>query len=198
MQLARLTILLACVTMAACGYRSREQALTAADLKVPERTKITNYMSAPIRPGSPSESAPGQVTRASLLDEARIAKIGDDEICFDVVVRTAVSMDTALSEMRLLVNDKAARIAEDEKVSVHDHTFSGERDVLVANAVTKDAFAALRLTEPVENIFRVIERRGRVCRTGPYEKAKEIALEVIIVMDDNRGNWGEKFVWRVE
>jgi hypothetical protein len=186
------------ILLAACGYRGKEQVLTAADLKVPERTKITNYMDAPIRGGQPSEEAPAQITRASLLDEARIAKIGDDEICFDIVVRTAVSLDTALSEMRLLVNDKPARIGEEEKVSVHDHPFTGERDVLVANAVTKDAFANLRLTEPTENIFRVIERRGRVCRTGAFSAAKEMKLEVIIVMDDNRGNWGEKFVWRVE
>lgn len=183
---------------AGCGYRGKEQVLTAADLKVPERTKITNYMDAPIRPLQPSEKPPEQVSRASLLDEARIAKIGDDEICFDVVVRTQVDLDTALSEMRLLVNGKPARLGEDERVSVHDHTFSGERDVLVANAVTKDAFANLRLTEPTENVFRVIERRGRICRTGAYSAAKEITLEVIIVMDDNRGNWGEKFVWRVE
>lgn len=64
--------------------------------------------------------------------------------------------------------------------------------------VTKDAFAALRLTEPVENVFRVIERRGRLCRSGSWSNAKELAFEMIIVMDDNRGNWGEKFVWHVE
>jgi hypothetical protein len=186
------------VLVVACGYRGKEQVLTAADLRVPERTKITNYMDAPIRQFQPSEKPPEQVSRASLLDEARIAKLGDDEICFDVVVRTQVDLDTALSEMRLLVNGKPARLGEDERVSVHDHTYGGERDVLVANAVTKDAFANLRLTEPTENVFRVIERRGRVCRTGAFAAAKEITLEVIIVMDDNRGNWGEKFVWRVE
>jgi len=45
--------------------------------------------------------------------------------------------------------------------------------------------------------FRVMERSARVCRTMPAS-AGELSLEVIIVEDDNRGNWGEKFVWRIE
>ncbi|HVH45450.1 MAG TPA: hypothetical protein VM925_24015 [Labilithrix sp.] len=42
-----------------------------------------------------------------------------------------------------------------------------------------------------------MERSARVCRTMPAS-AGELSLEVIIVEDDNRGNWGEKFVWRIE
>lgn len=190
------TILLIFPLVVACGYRSKEQSITAADLQKPERTRITNYMSAPIRPGSPSEQAPGAITRSALLDEARIAKVTNDEICFDLVIRTASGMDTALSEMRVLVNDKPARIG-DEEVAVRDHTYSGERDVLVAEHVSKHAYGSLRLTEPVQNVFRVIERRGQVCRTMQAPSG-ELALEVIIVEDDNRGNWGEKFVWNIE
>jgi hypothetical protein len=183
--------------LVACGYRSKEQSITAADLKIPERTRITNYMSASIRPGSPSEQPPGAISRAALLDEARIAKLSNDEICFDLVIRTHVSLDTALSEMRILVDEKPVRIG-DEEVAVRDHVFSGERDVLVAEHVSRHAYGSLRLTEPVENIFRVIERRGQVCRTIGKQPSGELALEVIIVQDDNRGNWGEKFVWNIE
>lgn len=183
--------------LGACGYRSKEQVLTASDLRVPERTRITNYMSAPIRPGSPSEQPPvSSISRAVLLDEARIAKIGDGEVCFDVIVRTAAAKDTALSEMRIVVDDQPARVG-DETVTVHDHSFSGERDVLVADHVSRHAMSSLRLTAPVEKVFRVLERRGLVCRTMP-PPAGELALEMIIVEDDNRGNWGEKFVWRIE
>lgn len=192
-----LAALLAPAVLAACGYRSREQSITAADLRVPERTRITNYMSAPIRPGQPAEEAPGSISRSVLLDEARIASV-DGEVCFDVVVRTASSLDTALSEMRLLVDGQPARVG-DEVVSVHDYPFTGERDLLVAEHVSREAFASLRLTAPTERVFRVIERRGRVCRTMPLPApAHALALEVIIVEDDNRGNWGERFAWTID
>jgi hypothetical protein len=182
----------------ACGYRSREQVLTAADLAVPERTRLTNYMSAPIRPGSPTEHPPvASITRAALLDEAHIAKTSEGEVCFDIVVRTGTEKDTAISDMRILVDGKAARIGAEE-VAVHDHEFSGERDVLVAEHVNRNAFSSLRLTQPVEKVFRVIERRARVCRTMAAPRRGELSLEVILVEDDNRGNWGEKFVWRIE
>lgn len=171
--------------------------LSAADLHVPERTRMTNYMSAPIRPGSPSEEPPvASISRAALIDEARIAKVGDGEVCFDLVVRTGTEKDTPVSELRILVNDKPARVG-DEAVTIRDHSFSGERDVLVADHVSRNAMSSLRLTAPVEKVFRVMERSARVCRTMP-PPAGELALEVIIVEDDNRGNWGEKFVWRIE
>ena len=85
----------------------------------------------------------------------------------------------------------------DESVAITDHSFKGERDVLVAEHVSKTALSALRLTAPTSEVFRVFERRAQVCRSMPPPK-RELALEVIILKDDNRGNWGEKFVWRIE
>lgn len=190
-------LILAVLLFTACGYRSREQVVTAADLRAPERTRITNYMSAPLRFGSPSEQAPAAVSRAVLADEARIARVEGDQVCFDVVLRSAVDLDTPLSEMRLLVDEQAARVG-DEVVTVRDYPYSGERDVLVAEHVSGNAFGSLRLTEPVQNVFRVIERRAQVCRTRAAPGPGELALEMIVVQDDNRGNWGEKFVWMVE
>jgi hypothetical protein len=182
----------------ACAYRSREQVLTAADLRVPERTRITNYMSAPLRPGSPSEAPPAaSISRAVLVDEARVARVEGGEVCFDLVVRTGTPLDTPLSEMRVLVDGAPARVG-DETVSVHDHSFTGERDVLVADHVSREAYGSLRLTAPIEAVFRVVERRALVCRTRLPPATGELTLEVIIVQDDNRGNWGEKFVWRIE
>jgi hypothetical protein len=180
-----------------CGYRTRSQAIARADLATPERTRVTNYMSAPLRPGSPTEETPESVSRSVLLDEARIARLADDEVCFDVVVRTESGLDTALSEMRVLIGGKQARVGE-ETITVRDHAWSGERDVLVANAVTASALASLRLTEPAERLFRVFERSGRVCRARPTRDVKRLELEIVIVKDDDRGNWGETFVWVIE
>lgn len=186
------------VAVTACGYRAREQSLTPADLRVPERTRISNYMSAPLRPGSPSEEPPTPaISRSSILDEARISKISADEVCFDLLVRTGAEKDTAISEMRILVDGMQAR-ASDESLEVRDYGYAGERDVLVGSFASQSAISSLRLTAPVEHVFRVMERRAQVCRTMVQPSYGELSLEVILVQDDNRGNWGEKFVWRVE
>jgi hypothetical protein len=193
-----LRVLLAAVSLlGACGYRARGVSLTAADLRQPERTRITNFMSAPLRPGSPSEQPVAQVPRPALLDEVRVASVDQGELCFDLVVRSAVVLDTALSEMRILVAGQPARIAG-ETVDVRDYPYTGERDLLVAEHVTKDAFTGLRLTAPEARVFRVIERRGRACRTMAPPARGELSLELISVQDDNRGNWGEKFTWTIE
>jgi hypothetical protein len=192
----KIHLIVVALLFSACAYRSREQVVSVADVRVPERTRITNYMSAPIRPGSPTEQAPPEVTRSALLDEARIANIGADQVCFDLVVRTHASMDTALSEMRVLVGEQPARV-ENEEVAVRDYAFTGERNVLVAEHVSSNDYGSLHITEPVGRVFRVIERKGRACRTM-RTSSDLLTLEVIIVEDDNRGNWGEKFVWRIQ
>ena len=192
----KIHLIVLALVVSACAYRSREQVVSVADVRVPERTRITNYMSAPIRPGSPTEQAPPEITRSALLDEARIANIWADQVCFDLVVRTHASMDTALSEMRVLVGEQPARI-ENEEVAVRDYAYTGERNVLVAEHVSSNDYGSLHITEPVGRVFRVIERKGRACRTM-RTSGDLLTLEVIIVEDDNRGNWGEKFVWRIQ
>jgi hypothetical protein len=181
-----------------CGYRVREQAISAADLRYPERTEIVNYMSAPIRPGSPSETPDVEaVSRSALSDSARIQFIAPDQLCFPLVVRSAVNSDTPIKELRILANGRAARVQEGA-VTIRDYPYSGERDVLVAEHVAPGAYSALRVTQPVERMFRVIERSGVACVTVASSPSAEVRLEVIRVEDDNRGNWGELFVWQIE
>ena len=189
---------LVALVLSGCSHRARGLALTAADLQEPERTRITNYMDAPRRFGAPYEQPPApMVSRASLADEARVVRT-TGELCFALVIRSAVDLDTPLSEMRMLINGKPGRVGVDEEVFVHDYPFSGERDVLVAEHVGRDAFSSLHLTAPVDKVFRVIERRGQVCRSLGDKPPRKFSLEVIIVQDDNRGNWGERFDWSLD
>ena len=177
-----------------CGYRSKTRVVSAADLADPARTRMTNYMSAPLRPGSPSEETPSAVSRSVLLDEVRIAKLSNQEACFDVLVRTHVSLDSPLSEWNAKVNEREAYFGE-ERINVRDYSYSSERDVLVAEGVTATAFASLRLTEPTENIYRVVERLGQTC--VPVTNTSKIVLELELPQDDLRGSWGEIFEWKI-
>ena len=81
---------------------------------------------------------------------------------------------------------------------MRDYPFTGERDTVVAEHVKADEFASLRVTQPVDSVFRVFERHGTVCRSVRAPNRGKMELQVIIVEDDNRGNWGETFVWTIE
>jgi len=66
---------------------------------------------------------------------------------------------------------------------------------VVADAVTPTALASLRITEPTDAIYRVIERVAHVC--GPIG-GNRVSLELERPMDDHRGGWGENFVWTIQ
>ena len=109
-------------------------------------------------------------------------------------MRTHVDLDIPLSNWNLKLGGQTVH-ASDERLTVRDHSFRGERDVLVANAVTPDAFASLHVTQPTDEVYRVFERAGRVCAPASGNK---VVLELERPMDDHRGSWGERFAWQLD
>lgn len=186
--------LLLLVGLVACAYRKNERVISVADVTNPARTKITNYLSAPLRPGSPSESAPPPLSRAAVVDEATIARLDASRVCFRVVVRTLAELDSPLSEWRAEVGPQRATI-DDETVTIRDYETTGERNVVVADAVTTTMLASLRVTEPTKENVRVFERAGTTCAARP--PGQNLTLSLVLPMDDNRGNWGETFEWTI-
>jgi hypothetical protein len=180
------------VLVVGCGYRERSRAIHPAELGSPAAV-ITNYLSAPIRAGSPTEDTPGGVSREAIVDEARLDLVAPAEACVTLVERTHVDLDMPLSDWNLTLGGQTVH-PSDERVTVRDHSYRGERDVVVADAVTPSMLASLRVTQPTDEVYRVFERSARAC--GPVS-GKEIVLEVERPMDDHRGGWGEKFVWNV-
>jgi hypothetical protein len=185
----------AATLVAGCGYRTKLRVVSAADLDDPTHTQVTNYLSAPLRPGSPSEQAPGPITRAALTDEAWIEKLDTNTVCFGILVRTASELDMPLSDWKIEVNGEEAW-TDGEKVAVRDWSYTGERQVLVADAVVANAFGALTLVEPAEKTLRVYERTAHVC--APKPEGSKLLLELVLPMDDNRGSWGETFAWQLK
>lgn len=177
---------------AGCSYRQRDRVITAADV-AEGRTKLTNYLHAPLRPGQPSEQPWGQITRAAVEDEASVTKADDKTVCIHIVERTHEGLDMSLASWNFRLDGAQVNI-ENEKVAVSDWQWNGQHDVLVAEAVTKEAFAQIKLEATVEKVYRVYERSGDLC--GP-RAASDVVLEVELPQDDHKGSWGERFVWKL-
>jgi len=180
------------VLVVGCSYRERSRTIHPGELGSPAAT-ITNYLSAPVRAGSPTEDTPGGVSREAIVDEARLEAATPGQVCVSLVERTHVDLDMPLSDWNFKLGGVEVH-PSDELVTVRDHSYRGERDVVVADAVTPTALASLRVTQPTDEIFRVFERSGRACAPASGNK---IVLEVERPMDDHRGSWGEKFVWTI-
>ncbi len=186
-------VALAAAGIAGC-YRARTRVVSGAALPDRDGSMLTNFLSAPLRPGMPSEQTPGSISRAAIADEAWIESLDDGKVCLRIVVRTAAGLDSPLGDWRLELNAKQVW-PEAETVTVRDWPYTGERDLLVADAVGASAFAALRIAQPEEKIFRVVERAARVCAATPRGTG-DLTLSLVLPQDDRRGHWGETFRWQ--
>ena len=195
----RLTVLLVMTSVlcSACAFRTQERRVTMSQInKSPKRTRMTNFLDAPLRPGSPTEQANSQVSRAVLMDEAQISKLTQDELCIAVIQRTHVSIDVPLGMWEAKINGQEVYIDEGP-ISVEDHSVTGERTVLAADAILPEAFGSFRLTEPTQEVYRVFKREGTIC-TPSADVGQRVELELLLPQDDARGNWGQKYVWNVQ
>jgi hypothetical protein len=130
--------------------------------------------------GRHTEEMPHGVRHDALIDEATLASVQQSETCVDVVVRTSIDHDEPLEqyETKFEFDSHATRaVVEDEKVTVIDYTFQGVRNVVSAEGVSATAYLALNITQPTEQIVRVIERRGRFCGSGGT--ASSVYLELV-------------------
>lgn len=180
------------VLVVGCSYRERSRAIHPSDVGSMAAV-ITNYLSAPRRFGSPTEDTPGGISREAIVDEAHLEAVTPGHACVLLVERTHVDLDMPLSDWNMTLGGATVN-PSDERVTVRDRSYRGERDVVVADAVTPTMLAGLRVTQPTDEVYRVFERTARAC--GPVSGNK-IVLEVERPMDDHRGGWGETFVWTV-
>jgi len=127
------------------------------------KARLTGYFA---RDPDHNETVPGQVPHDTVLDEATLSLTTADATCVDVVVRSWAGEDEPLDQLRPVFKigeREEAAIAEGETVAVHDYSVMGSREVFSLEGVSVGAFLGLSLNEPEEQVFRVIERRGRYC-----------------------------------
>jgi hypothetical protein len=163
--------------------------------------RITGYMqTSALAPGGTwTEETRGAIRHDVILDEATLVKIAG-ETCVDVVVRTESARDEPLEQLKptFAIDGEAARgVVESEVVSVYDYGFTGTREVVGVEGVAAEKFVALSVRQPEEQIFRVIERRARLCAGRGARSDVELNLE--------HPSWGANadayeldFAWRIE
>src|SRR5207248_5988371 len=98
-------IWLCIVLLASCSYRERTKTVHAGELGSPGAT-ITNYLSAPVRAGSPTEDTPSGVSREAVVDEARLDSLSPQGACITLTARTNVDLDMPLTDWNMKLGDR--------------------------------------------------------------------------------------------
>ena len=130
--------------------------------------------------GKHTEETPGSIRHDSILDEAILAKVDAQETCVDLVLRTASGRDEPVDQYQpsFEIDGKTTRgVIENEVVSVYDYNFTGMRETAAVEGVAANQFIGMSLQQPTDQIFRVIERRARVCG-GLGGNVRHVKLDV--------------------
>lgn len=163
--------------------------------------RVSGYMqTSSLAPGGTwTEETPGDIRHDVVLDEASLVKVAG-ETCVEVVTRTDSARDEPLEQMKptfTIDGEETRGVVESEIVSVYDYTFTGSREVVGVEGVAADKFVGLSLRKPTELVFRVIERRARLCAGRSARSEVELNLE--------HPSWGANadayeldFAWRME
>jgi hypothetical protein len=164
-RMASAALLLAALT--ACAGPKVSRSITAAQIGS-KYARLTGYFAtAKAAPGGRhEEDVSGHLQHDLVLDEATLMSQTSDETCIAVVVRTESQHDEPLAQLSpscAVAGRGAPAVVEDEMVRVVDHGFQGMAPVVQAEGVAGSAFAALSISAPAEQTFRVVERTARVC-----------------------------------
>lgn len=145
------------------------------------------------------EEVPGDIRHDAVIDQAKLTKAGASETCMDVTIRSARRYDEPLSQQHPTCTagqQSAEAIAENERVTVYDYSYTGRVETVAAEAVAADTYMGLSISEPAEKIFRVIERTGTLCCPIAGDKGVELSLENER-MDYNNVSYGLVFNWKI-
>lgn len=116
--------------------------------------------------GTHTEETPGAIRHDAILDEATLAKIDAGETCVDLVLRTGSAHDEPVDQYQPsfeIDGQRTRGVVENELVSVYDYNFTGMRETASVEGVAANQFVGMSLSQPTEQVFRVIERKARVC-----------------------------------
>jgi len=179
----------------ACGYEAATRTITAADVGNVEATRVTSYLSAPARAGNPTETAPGSIDHTALADDASILQARNDEVCFALTTRNAADIDAPFDQMHITFDGVDVHL-KDERVTVKDYPESGGAPQTIVEDLERSDWERLPREKPAAHSLRVYERRGKGC-AKMAGLPSELTLELSIPKSDGKGDFGEKFVWKM-
>ncbi len=148
----------------ACSSNLKSTTIPRAKLGT-KYARQTDYFAA-CAVGCQEEKTRGGIRHDVIRDEAMLMTAGPDETCIDLIVRTQGSLDEPFDQLEpscQLDGRQLSAVVEAEAVSVLDYNYTGQVETVHGEAMTQDAFLGLSLTETRDMVFRVIERKGRIC-----------------------------------
>jgi hypothetical protein len=152
------------VMLLGCASTARETTLSRANVGTKYARQTAYFASCGTR--CDEEQTRGGIRHDAILDEIVLAKVDAGETCFDVTIRSEESKDEPLAVLgaQCTIDGGAqASVIESEAVSVFDHAYTGQQNVAVVEGVAASQYIGMAISKPTDLVFRVIERRGRVC-----------------------------------
>jgi hypothetical protein len=155
------------IVVAGCAGPKVSRSITAAQVGT-KYARLTGYFAtAKAAPGGRhEEDVPGHLQHDIVLDEATLMSQAPAETCIAVVVRTESQHDEPLEQLSPgceINGGGTAAVVEDELVRVVDYGYQRMAPVVQAEGIAGSAFAALSVSAPAEQSFRVVERSARIC-----------------------------------
>ena len=152
------------VVVFGCASSTRQTTLAKANVGSKYARQTGYFASCGTR--CDEEQTRGGIRHDAILDEVVLAKINEHETCFDIELRTEESKDEPFTELAAeceIDGVTQSTAIESEVVSIHDHDYTGQRDVVVVEGVAVSQYVGMAISKPTELVFRVIDRRGAVC-----------------------------------
>ncbi|MBN2797534.1 MAG: hypothetical protein JXX28_00140 [Deltaproteobacteria bacterium] len=147
----------------------------------------------------PRDRVPEGLDRIILQDEASIVSLDGDRACFKVITRTAAGEELSMGPWSFLVGRQTVVWPTAPEVQVFDYAYTGERTKLDLSIFGAQAGGALRITEPADRVFRVVERTQEVCGGPVFDKKGRVLLRVELTgVHRYDEDYSESFRWLVQ
>jgi hypothetical protein len=116
-------------------------------------------------------------------------------VCFTLITRNALDLDIPFEQMQITFDGVAVKM-KDERVTVRDYPESGAPASTLVEDLERQDWARLPAEKPAQGMLRVFERAGSGC-VKMAGLPSELVLELRLPAEDSKGDWGEKFVWKL-
>jgi hypothetical protein len=160
-----------------------------------DRARQTAYLTF----GVQSESTPYPIAHDRVRDEAALTRFDRDIACFDVKVRTASHVDDGFEQLEPMCEVESGETQVSitgERQELVEYPYTGERESMRYESVKRKGHATMRVTEPVHEVFVVVERGATLCcRTN---QSRRVSL-VLRNLRFGKGVYAyrQRFTWTV-
>ena len=155
----------------------------------PEDTRIYHFM---------ADSGRHYETRNDhLMDEAVIASLGPDKVCFDLVVRSTHEVDLHPSQWEVKVNDVEAYVEQRGEPEKQFWTTTVRRQETVMTRTSPRGETVITRPVEYEEVGGYAVRRAHLCAPLGGTIPRKLVLQVRLPDPVHYDHWGQKYEWEL-